>query len=220
MAKVTGPLGSIAAAGKLGNAIQFQNWKGRCYVAKRRRPRQPRTESQRAARIMMTFLAQQWHNLTAGQQDTWANVNLEPPNTPYTNWIAENINRYKQLPGDCMNSQNYDVFPTLTYPAAKDTEAGWPFTLDVSGGKHQITHKFNLMWPQDNWLFIYHHASPDLPCPFYANLAAIFVVNQVQDYELVIPNLPAGPNLLYYQRVSSTGKPAWSFTQIAADVTD
>jgi len=53
MAKVTGPLMSMSASGKLANAIVFAAWKGVAYVRQYVIPSNPQSESQGDQRIIM-----------------------------------------------------------------------------------------------------------------------------------------------------------------------
>jgi len=53
MAKVTGPLMSMSASGKLGNAIVFSIWKGAAYVRKFVIPSNPQSVGQGDQRIVM-----------------------------------------------------------------------------------------------------------------------------------------------------------------------
>lgn len=53
MAKVTGPLMSFTAAGKVGKAIVFSIWKGVAYVRGLVTPRNPQSDDQAEARLYM-----------------------------------------------------------------------------------------------------------------------------------------------------------------------
>ena len=83
MAKVTAPLFSFAASGKLGNALVFSRWKGiataRSYVI----PSNPKSDGQKAQRSILTTVVNIWRssNVTAEIRAAWnllASVRSEP----------------------------------------------------------------------------------------------------------------------------------------------
>lgn len=57
MAKVNGPLMSMDASGKLGDAIVFSKWKGRNYVRQLVTPANPQTADQKTVRSILGTLA-------------------------------------------------------------------------------------------------------------------------------------------------------------------
>jgi len=57
MAKVTGPLFSMSASGKLGNALVFGNWKGKNTVREWLKPANPKSSTQGDVRLIMGGLA-------------------------------------------------------------------------------------------------------------------------------------------------------------------
>jgi len=71
MAIVQGPAMSLAASGKLANAIVFSRWKGRPYVRALVTPANPKSGAQTGFRSSMKFLAQNWTDLTDVEKATW-----------------------------------------------------------------------------------------------------------------------------------------------------
>ena len=69
MPKVTGPLFSLEAVGKLGNAITYQRRPGGPAVVVQPDPKQPRTAGQVAQRNLMANVAEMWRGLSQGERD-------------------------------------------------------------------------------------------------------------------------------------------------------
>jgi len=67
--KVTGPLFSLEAIGKLGNAITYQRRPGGPAVVVQPDPKQPRTASQVAQRGSMTVAVGFWQGMGTGLQE-------------------------------------------------------------------------------------------------------------------------------------------------------
>ena len=57
MVKLTGPAIAQGAAGQLAGELIFSDWKGRAYLKKHRKPKQPRTPPQLAMCAMLRFLS-------------------------------------------------------------------------------------------------------------------------------------------------------------------
>jgi len=71
MAKVTGPLMSMDARGKLANAIVFIGWRGIQDVRRWVKPANPRTDAQVAQRNRFTQAVDKYHELTPGDKQAW-----------------------------------------------------------------------------------------------------------------------------------------------------
>lgn len=220
MVILKGPMHSQKASGVLGDAIQFETRRGRHVAGKRRRPRQPRTEAQRATRLWMTWLSQQWHLISAADQATWLNYEDSPLLSPYTAYIKYNTDRFKNQPGLHTGPDTFHVFPSTAYPATENTQGGNPADHEYIGGVHQITHNFTMIWQADTWFWNYHRISAEHPECVYANLVHIETVDQVAHYSIVIKNLPAGDVTLRYARVSHTGLANLWYRSFTVTVTD
>lgn len=72
MAKVTGPLMSIDARGKLANSIVFMAWKGINTVRQWVKPANPNTAAQQAIRQDFTTAVSKYHSLLAPDTIAWA----------------------------------------------------------------------------------------------------------------------------------------------------
>lgn len=71
MAKVTGPLMSMTASGKLAGAIVFTVWKGIAVVRKYVRPKNPNTVAQVALRGIFSSLVTRFMTLTGADKAAW-----------------------------------------------------------------------------------------------------------------------------------------------------
>jgi len=71
MAKVTGPLFSFSARGKLDKSIVYGSWKGISYVRKYATPANPSTPDQQAHRAVFTSAVAAWKLVPADQKILW-----------------------------------------------------------------------------------------------------------------------------------------------------
>jgi len=71
MAKVTGPLFSIDARGKLADSIVFLGWRGLKTVRQWVKPANPNTAAQQAVRGYFTTSVNKYHLLDGGDQGAW-----------------------------------------------------------------------------------------------------------------------------------------------------
>ena len=83
MAKVSGPLFSFGASGKLANSLVFMKWKGIADVRQWLKPANPKSTAQVTQRGVMTDAVAQWHDvgITAGDQaawNSWAGLQAKP----------------------------------------------------------------------------------------------------------------------------------------------
>ena len=69
MAKVSGPLMSLDASGKIADTIVFAKWKGRNYVRQLVTPANPQTAGQKAVRAILGTLAKAAHMVLTSFRD-------------------------------------------------------------------------------------------------------------------------------------------------------
>lgn len=74
MAKVTGPLFSVDARGKIGDSLVFMGWRGLKTVRSYTVPANPQTEEQMRVRDNFTTAVGMWSNLTGADQFAWRNL--------------------------------------------------------------------------------------------------------------------------------------------------
>lgn len=71
MAKLTGPLHSLSAAGGIGNTVLFQGSATGAIARRFFSPSNPRTAAQTARRIAYQSAVADWHALTAEEKSQW-----------------------------------------------------------------------------------------------------------------------------------------------------
>jgi hypothetical protein len=71
MAKVRGPLFSIDARGVIADSMVFGGWKGIKWVREQFIPQNPKTDDQKAVRLIFTQSVMKWHDLTDPQKTAW-----------------------------------------------------------------------------------------------------------------------------------------------------
>lgn len=79
MAKLTGPLHSVEARGKMGGLI-YNTWRGISYVKAFSSPNQPNTVLQQLAKQLLASLAAAWQSVSSANRSLWsiyAQNNLE-----------------------------------------------------------------------------------------------------------------------------------------------
>ena len=71
MAKVTGPLMSLSAAGSFGDTITFGKWKGIQYARIKSTPTNPNSVNQQAQRTLFQNAVAGWQALTEQVKGNW-----------------------------------------------------------------------------------------------------------------------------------------------------
>lgn len=74
MAKVTGPLFSVDARGKIGDSLVFMGWRGLKTVRSYTVPANPQTEEQMRVRNNFTMAVAMWSQLSGADQTAWRNL--------------------------------------------------------------------------------------------------------------------------------------------------
>jgi hypothetical protein len=97
MALTQGPLLSLGASGKFAGALVYSTWKGRPTVRQLVTPSNPKSAGQTATRAMFKFLAQNWANLSAGDQATWEDLASQTNVSPFNAYVSFNMNRWTQF---------------------------------------------------------------------------------------------------------------------------
>lgn len=115
MVRVQAPAMSLEASGSLGGAIVFSKWKGRPYVRELVKPANPRSGGQVGMRAMLRFLSQDWENIGAVPQASWATRANAKVISPFNAYIGFNQYRWRDFlgPTDTDPPATTDVQPTL-----------------------------------------------------------------------------------------------------------
>jgi hypothetical protein len=128
MVKLTGPMMSIDASGTFADTLTFSKWKGRNYARQRVIPENPKSAMQLGVRAMMRFLATEWTNLIAGEQDDYDAEAATRNISAYNAYISQNLNRWQMSMG-----------PSKNYPAEEASEELTVTTLTTTGGEGHVT---------------------------------------------------------------------------------
>lgn len=219
MVKLIQPLMSSAAAGALADVLDFARHPSGGVAAKHRRPRQPRTLSQRATRTWMTWLSKEWARLSAGEKESWDQAPNADTTSPYHAYLQFNTNRFKFMPDDWRYQTNNSLWPSAAYPPTKATLSGILQNNTGTGGPGTITHRYLPAALKDGWFQCYHLQVPGITYGTYANLVHIENTRPGGWQEVIIRNLPPGLQTLGIITASRTALPMNGVYQITATVT-
>lgn len=200
MVKLRGPGLSASASGSLADALTFSSSKGRAYLKHKPTPAQPRSGNQISMRAMMQFLSQQWQNLTAGNQATWAIAYPDPLLSAYNAFIKHNLNRWR----------NHKP-PSKEYPAAETGAAGDNPNLGAHNGvRHIDIAAGDDMGVAQLWGFLIFHSATATPDADFDKLVKIIRAEDLNAHWWNHSPLPTGTH--YYRAITFTtsGKCNWS----------
>lgn len=155
MVKLTGPGLAKAASGTLAGQLTFSNWKGRAYLKKHRKPKQPRTGGQVGMRAMLAFLSAQWTEISAEDQATWADLAASSSISPFNAYQKVNLGRWRnfQRPSQAHPATEDDQHALITFAVP------YPFTRHF--GFYFAVNPIN-----DGWAVTIHEV-PDSGEPIY-----------------------------------------------------
>lgn len=91
MAIVNGPLFSLDASGKVGDALVFTKWKGRNVVRSYVTPANPRSLAQRARRTMMAILVDIWQGMDSTDKDSWQDLAIANNYSTFNGMTSYNL---------------------------------------------------------------------------------------------------------------------------------
>ena len=103
MAKLTGPLMSIDARGKLANAMVFIGWKGLKTVRQWVKPANPNTAGQQTIRSYFTSAVAKFHLLTGADKAAWDPRTAGQPLSGFNLFVKKVINVLKVASGIWIN---------------------------------------------------------------------------------------------------------------------
>jgi len=135
MVKLRGPALSTQAAGTLGAQLTFSNWKGRAYLKKHRKPKQPNTDPQLAMRAVVDFLGREWAKLTPDQIATWAAI-AKPRNiTAFNQYLGTGCQRWRNFKAPARYHPPTETgnFGTFDWPTITPVPRGLRFHGNCSG---------------------------------------------------------------------------------------
>lgn len=187
MVKLTGPGLAKAASGQLGGALIFSSSKGRAYLKKLTKPKQPRTPGQVASRAMMAILSAEWHNILAAHQATWNDLADAAAISPFNAYQRENLTRWSN-----------HLAPSTRYPADETGSfgaQGLPYF-------EPLVRTIRIYWQQtvigNAWLTLISGARTDADPPKPSNLLAGVRVGLTGWYEYI--HGPLEPGTYWYRK--------------------
>ena len=140
MVKVSGPMMSMDASGKLGDAVVFSKWKGRNYVRQLVKPSNPKSGLQTGMRAMFGYLAQDWSTIGAGDQDTWDPLAAQIVASAFNGYMRQNQRFWRDF-----------TAPSRRASHLQDDLVGITPTNTATGGVRSITISSELATINQNW---------------------------------------------------------------------
>lgn len=200
MVKLTGPGLSHQATGSVASELTFSSWKGKAYLKKHRRPKQPRSKPQVSTRVMMAFLSSQWSAIGAANQATWEPLAEQTNVTPFNAYQAYNLARNRNLRR-----------PAQAYPATEAGSSGGFGVLNITGGVRMLTIILPVTSVQDAWAAIFSHVSGPGVQPTWADLVVLEPIPTPGTYTWIWSPLAAGTYCLAFSRSTKYGQ-FWNAT--------
>lgn len=194
MPKLTAPLISADATGRLGAALIFSKWKGRRTVRKLTKPSPPPTGKQIGLRAFTRWLCREWCTLTAAQKATWQTLASSSNIAPYNAFTAENIKRWRS-----------DLAPGKTYPVGETGFWGNIQNIVASDGIGCIHLDFDCVSVNDSWSCALFSATPDAYLPVWYRTIDFINVDAIAHYHWVYRPLPPGFHWIVLYNFSDDG---------------
>jgi hypothetical protein len=174
MAKVSGPLLSLAASGAIGKSIVFGDWRGVKYARQHVVPANPRTTAQQSTRSAFQFADDQFKRMLALAQSPWSEAARGRPFTARNSFIGAYV---QNLRGDADFSD---------YLASPGVNGGLPllsFTAatGAAGGEIDVTAEVPAVpvgWTHDALLFTaFLDRNPEAQMPDFAEEAEVLAAS-------------------------------------------
>jgi len=215
MAKVTGPLQSNEARGKIG-ALIFNTWRGLATVKMFASPTQPRSARQLAIRAFLTTCARAWAGLTSGQRSgwtTWANDH------PHSDWTGQPLRITGEDAYVGLNVRMLDMGFSASATCPTGVAPANVSNFVPTGGSGQISCAFTAYGGTATQIDIWAYG------PHSAGRAATIVKARHKAYgpgettPKVVTGLAAGLYTVYARAVSETDGQAAGWVSADATVT-
>lgn len=206
MAIVKGPLMSLAASGKLADAIVFSTWKGRPYVRQLVTPANPKSGGQTGFRASMKWLSQTWDGLTDPEKATWL--------TRAQDGVYSNFNAYTSY--NQLRWRNF-LAPSKEDPAAEaSTPATAPTGAAVAGVRMATVTLTDSGTPPD-WGYQLFRSTGTGFTPAVSNMIANIEWDVAGATEYV--DTPLDPGTYYYRSRGFNDDGVWGALDIEFNVT-
>ncbi len=196
MAKTKGPGLSLHAAGSIGNAFTFSNWRGRSYAKKKSHPKNPRSGLQVGSRAMIRFLSKQWTNLTPTMKETYADLALQWETSNYHAYLKANQHRWTT-----------GLFPSMEWPPALSVDAGLMAFATSQVNGFTVTFTLIPQTPNYNWGAIAYVYPTQPYTPAIANAYSIDPWDVIDPLTITYGPFAAGTYKFRFGTFSYEGKP-------------
>ncbi len=185
MVKVTAPMMSMTASGKLGGAIVFTSWKGRPVVRTLVRPANPKSGGQTGVRRMFKYLAQIWQSIGAGNQATWEDYADQKVVSPFNAFMSRNQFRFRDFTPPTQADPAAETATPDTAPVISATLGVRSILIDIPGTS----------WAADWGYCIFRSLSSSVQ-PAFDNLAGMVVADAGSDVTWL--DTPLVPDEYFY----------------------
>lgn len=186
MVKLNGPLFSMDARGKLGDALVYSSWKGRAYARALVTPSNPRSGPQTGMRSMLKFLSQQWTNLDTAEQADWLIRAQATVISPFNAYVSFNMLRWRSY-----------LNPSKLTPAAETGTAPDAPTTTPTGGIRQIGLSIADGANPPDWAYVIHRSTTTSFTPAFSNVIA--VIEWDSGGTTLYVDTPLVPDTYYYR---------------------
>lgn len=189
MVKVSAPMMSLDASGKLGGTLVFSKWKGRNYVRSLVKPANPKSGGQVGVRAMFKFLAQIWNGLTDANKATWQDRADDLVASTFNAFMSYNQKRWRDFDTP---SQEDPAAETSTEPDGCTGVA----TPNIRSMTLAITHGTAIA----DWGCAIFRSTTGTFSLAFSNCIAVVAVDGAGDAEYV--DSPLEPGTYYYNTVA------------------
>jgi len=195
MVKLTGPAASIGAAGSLADLLTFSSTKGKRYLKRKSKPKQPRTKPQVSIRAAMAFLSPQWKTILKAARDSWIPLAGRTQISPFNAYIAYNCLRHRNLQG-----------LSQYFPADQLGSIASPVSFTATGHVRRVHFAFNITTLFQNWGLYIHWVSGTGVEPLWEDTIKIIPTYATGWYQWDWKPVPAGTYWFTDSRTTWTGK--------------
>lgn len=209
MVKLTGPGLARAAGGSVAGQLTFSNWKGKPYLKKLTKPKQPRTQGQVAMRAILAFLSPEWSIISAAARATWMDLAHLDQISPFNAYLKENLKRWRSF-----------LRPSWYYPATEDGPIGTIPTTTATGAVRTIHCTADVSYLGECWAYSIYHAEHGTDWPRWHKLRHIMPIHTTGLHECTLTGFPPGTHWLAFNRSNRRGNRAGAIIFRCAIVTD
>jgi len=194
MARVSAPLFSLDASGTVANAIVFSKWRGRQYVRRHARPKNPRSAGQIGIRAAMKFLAQAYTDNKGDIDTNFADPSKSANVSFFNAYVAYNIRRWRQAHG-----------VSIEYPATESANS-ITITQGLTAGQRNIIVSVTASATTLLWAIAIYRSTATITTVNWNNCIAIIPVTDGAAHLYTDAPLVAGTYHYRAAAINNTGK--------------